>query len=263
MPHGFDESETASQLKVVQSYATDLELEVQRLREQAQFVRREAAEAVKRILAVSQQSDRQTAQQNEIEQVASHLRDVLCELRDLPGYHPAHDQVIAIAVRPVVTQVFRWQRLLQGKPDVVLRLEVKAEHVDWFPGRFRQILNHLMYSALKNSHSEQGESRITLAVCQSGDAYELRVADNGKGRFRMLKEAEAQASCRIGPQLTFQAGLPAVMLLVEQSGGTVTVQEGKHGVDLVVVLPRFGQEDFLEDSVEASIVQLHEREAHG
>jgi hypothetical protein len=46
---------------------------------------------------------------------------VLRDRRDPPGYHPARDQVTAVAVRPLAGQVFRWQQRLQEAAGVALR----------------------------------------------------------------------------------------------------------------------------------------------
>ncbi len=97
------------------AYVADLELEVDRLRKTGQFLRHEARAALQRVLAIcganveSNGSPKAPtpAQLTDISQVALELEAILRDLHDPPGYHPAHDQVIAVAVRPLVEQVFR------------------------------------------------------------------------------------------------------------------------------------------------------------
>lgn len=131
---------SSSQNHVLLAYVADLELEVDRLRKHCQFLQQEACDAVKRIQSLcsnqAAQPDSKPGPLAEIEQTTNHLAAVLRDLREPPGYHPAHDQVVAIAVRPLMEQVFRWQQRLLNAPHVALRLELQCEHIDWFPARF-------------------------------------------------------------------------------------------------------------------------------
>src|SRR5205085_3342759 len=130
----------------------DLELEVDRLRRQARFVRQQAREAVKRVAllcAHDPQGRDASSRLGEVAQAAAGLEAVLHDLQEPPGYHPAHDQVVAIAVRPLVEQVFRWQQRLVDAAQVALRLDLASEHVEWFPARLRHILDNLLSNSLK------------------------------------------------------------------------------------------------------------------
>src|SRR5262249_52546951 len=109
------------------------------------------------------------------------LADALRDLREVPGYHPAHDQVVAIAVRPLAEQVMRWQQRLQRAPGVALRLELASEHVEWFPARLRHILDHLFSNALKFRDPGRNDAWVCLRLRVSPEGYEFRVADNGVG----------------------------------------------------------------------------------
>src|SRR5436309_523060 len=123
-------------------YVADLELEVDRLRKQGQFVQHEVRESLKRIhLLCTEELPARNGLPPvaEIDQAVKQLAGVLRDLQEPPGYHPAHDQVIAIAVRPLVEQVFRWQQRLLNAPEVLLRLELGSEYVEWFPARLRHI----------------------------------------------------------------------------------------------------------------------------
>jgi signal transduction histidine kinase len=169
-------------------------------------------------------------------------------LQELPGYHPAHDQVIAIAVRPLTEQVFRWQQRLAGAPEVGLRLELESEHVEWFPARLRHILDNLISNALKYRDPNKNELWVRLGLRVSPEGYEFRVSDNGIGlpsadcaeMFELFYRAAPARAAGLG------VGLAVVKLLVKQSGGTLTVDSGEgQGSSFVVVLPRYDLDDYL------------------
>src|SRR5262249_21628802 len=94
---------------------------------------------------------------------------------------PAHDQVVAIAVRPLVEQVFRWRQWLVGGSPVTLRLELETGYVEWFPARLRHILDNLISNALKYRDPSKTEAWVRLALRESPQGYEFRVSDNGVG----------------------------------------------------------------------------------
>src|SRR5262245_32855984 len=80
------------------AYVADLELEVDRLRKQGQFVRHEVRETLKRVrrlCADAAGAGNTLPPLAEIDQAAKQLAAVLRDLQEPTGYHPAHDQVIA------------------------------------------------------------------------------------------------------------------------------------------------------------------------
>ncbi len=108
------------------AYIADLELEVDRLRKQGGFIRHEVNDGLRRI-------ERLCDEPSVVEDVSVAVRTLaasLKELQDPPGYHPGHDQVVAVAVRPLAEQVFQWQRRLTMNRDVDLRLELETDHVE-------------------------------------------------------------------------------------------------------------------------------------
>jgi light-regulated signal transduction histidine kinase (bacteriophytochrome) len=232
-------------------YVAELELEVDRLRKQAQFVQTEVWETLKRIhlfcTEATQTADAQSPLGG-IDHAIRQLSAALSDLREPPGYHPAHDQVIAIAVRPLAEQLFRWQRRLAGTLQVALRLELESEYVEWFPARLRHILDNLISNSLKYRDPEKAESWVQLELRVSAEGYEFRVSDNGVGLppdqhqrlFELFyRAAPARAASR-------GVGLAVVKMLVEQSGGTFAVDSGPgQGTTFVLVLPRYDINDFL------------------
>jgi signal transduction histidine kinase len=245
------------------AYAADLELEVDRLRRHGAFIAREAAATLLRILRLctAPEAGPPPAPLGEVATAARSLLDVVKDLHDLPGYHPAHDQVVAIAVRPLAEQVFRWQQRLTGARGVVLRLELEADHMEWFPARLRHILDNLLAHALRHRDDAVADPWVSVGLRafarrdadpttgrRVGEGYELRVSDNGvwvaPGEERRSLDLFYRAPVH---QDGLGVGLTVVRMLIEQSGGTLAARprEGR-GTDLVLTLPRYDLLDYLE-----------------
>jgi signal transduction histidine kinase len=231
------------------AYVADLELEVDRLRKQVDYLRHEAGETVRRVLALCAAPAPEAAPPSlpELDAAARHLAGVVRDLHEPPGYHPAYDQVVAVAVRPLAEQVFRWQQRLTGAAGVSLRLDLATDHVEWFPARLRHVLDNLFSNALRYRDPAKSESWVFLSLREAGGTYELRVSDNGLGlpaherlAFSLLSRAAPVRAAGVG------VGLPVVQLLVEQSGGSLAVKsdEGR-GTDFVLTLPRYDLADYL------------------
>ncbi len=255
---------TTSNIHLLLAYVADLELEVDRLRKQGQFIQHEVRGTLKRIQLLCADAplaatplpagEGQGVREEmppplaEIGQAANQLAAVLRDLQEPPGYHPAHDQVIAIAVRPLVEQVFRWQQRLVGAPQVELRLDLESEHVEWFPARLRHILDNLMSNSLKYRDPSMSDGWVHVGLRVAPEGYEFRVSDNGIGLpagnhqqvFELFYRAAPARAAGLG------VGLAVVKLLVEQSEGTLTVDSGEgQGTTFVVTLPRYDVDDFL------------------
>jgi signal transduction histidine kinase len=233
------------------AYVADLELEVDRLRRQGHFIQhsaREAVTSIQRCCRDASQPENATHAVTEIAAAIEQFAGVLHDLHEPPGYHPANDQVIAIAVRPLVEQVFRLQQRLLDAPRAELHMELATEYVEWFPARLRHILDNLISNALRYRDPAKGEARVFLGLTGLAEGYELRVSDNGLG-MPWNKRAEAfELFYRSGPARAagLGVGLAVVKLLVEQSGGSLAVEstEGQ-GTSFVVVLPRYSADDYL------------------
>ncbi len=242
---------SAANIHLVLAYVADLELEVDRLRKQGQFVQQEVRVALRRIRAAcgGQEGNGHAAGPlADIDHAAQDLWAVLRDFQEAAGYHPAHDQVVAIAVRPLAEQVFRWQVRLQAAPGVSLRFDLEAEAVEWFPGRLRHILDNLFSNALRYRDPGKEEAWVRLSVRISPARYEIRITDNGVGlpvenparMFDLFYRAAPTRAAGLG------VGLPVAKLLVEQSGGTLTVDSGEgRGTSFLVTLPRYDIDDFL------------------
>lgn len=230
------------------AYVADLELEVDRLRKLTQLLQHEARQTVQKIKlaceALSEQGGRESVA--EIVLTTDEYSKLLQDIYDSTGYHPAHDQVVAIAVRPLVEQVFRAQQRFLSAPDATLHLELTCEHVDWFPARLRHILDNLISNSLRYRDPAKGESRVSLSIRRSNDGYELRLSDNGVG-MPWAKRAEAfELYHRAGPARAagLGVGVAIVKLLLDQSGGSLTVESGEgQGTSFVAVLPYYTIQD--------------------
>ena len=241
---------TGANVNRLAAYVADLEVEVDRLRRHGRHVHTEASaglQRLRRLCGGGPPTDGAPQEHAALAIAFDELADLLRDLQDLPGYHPAHDQVIAVAVRPLAEQICRWHQLLARAENARLILELQTEHVQWFPGRLRHILDNLISNALKSRDHTKEEMRVQLNLRDTPAGYELRVSDNGVGlptaardqAFELLSRA---AATRGGVGV----GLAVVKRLVEQSNGTLTVQAGDgQGTSFVVVLPRYDLDDFL------------------
>lgn len=131
----------------------------------------------------------------------------------------------------------------------MLHLELSTEHVDWFPARLRHILDNLISNSLRYRDPDKGEARVTVSITRCSAGYELRVSDNGLG-MPWKKRAEAlELYHRSGPARTagLGVGIAVVKLLLEQSGGSLTVDSGAgQGTSFLAVLPSFTASDYLD-----------------
>jgi signal transduction histidine kinase len=236
-------------LRRLLAYVADLELEVDRLRRNVHLLQHEVGAALGRIRPLTAADGAGEGNPlDEIGALVTHLAEVVHDLREGPGYHPAHDQVLAIAVRPLAEQVFRWHQHLLGAQDVTLQLDLESEHVEWFPARLRHILDSLLSNALKFRDPEKAGAWVRLALCTSAEAYELRVSDNGVGLTASERTQVFDLFYRAAPAQVDGSGvgLAVVKQLVEHSGGTLEVDAGAgQGATFVAVLPRYAVDDFL------------------
>jgi signal transduction histidine kinase len=229
-------------------YVADLELEVDRLRKHGQFLRHAVQEELSNIEGALANHTIPDESSTRVSGALDELNLVLQDLHDPPGYHPAHDQVIAIAVRPLIDQVFRWQQRLSGASHAILHVELSTETINWFPARFRHVLDNLISNALRYRDPNKGESRVTVSLNNLAESIELRVTDNGLGMPWDKRTAAFELFYRSAPlrNSSLGVGLAVVKLLIEQSGGSLTVESGEgKGSNFIVILPRYDVGDFL------------------
>ena len=238
-------------LRLLLPYLAELELEVDRLRKQGRFVRQEVRAALKRIhqlCAEAGQAGGPGGAAAAIDAVAAALGKALRDLYDAPSYHPAHDQVVAIALRPLLEKIFRAQQRLEAAPQVELRLRLECDHVEWFPGRLRHLFGNLLSNALRYRDPDKEQSWIEVALREAEQNYEFRVSDNGLGLPGGRPAEVTELFYRAAPARAagLGVGLAVVKLLVEQSAGTLTVDSGPgQGTTFTLTLPRYELEDFL------------------
>lgn len=233
------------------AYVADLELEVDRLRKLTQFLQAETRRTVELIQVTCGEFLPSDANCQPVADIRKAVEDLAVILRDgyeSPGYHPAHDQVVAVAIRPLIEQVFRWQQRLLAAPEAKLHLELSREHVDWFPARLRHVLDNLISNALRYRDPAKGEARVSVAISCVSDGYELRVSDNGRGMPWQTRAEAFELYHRAGPARAagVGVGIAVVKLLLEQSGGSLTVESGEgQGTSFVAGLPYYAPADYL------------------
>lgn len=243
---------SATQLQLVMLYAAELELEVDRLRRRDQFLEQESLDHVRKIIRLC--NDAGPAQDAAsalaaVVKACDQYSELLRDVNEPPGYHPAFDQVIAIAVRPLAEHVFRWQQRLSGASDAVLRLDLQREHIDWFPARLRHILDNLISNALRYRDPNKGETRVGLTLRRLNEGYELQFSDNGLGIPGDQAAVMLELFYRAAPTRAagLGVGLAVVKLLVEQCCGTISVTSGEgQGTSVRVVLPCYGLQDHVD-----------------
>jgi signal transduction histidine kinase len=240
---------SATRLPRLLAYVAALEVEVDRLRRDNRLVHEAMQTALVRL------RDTFTAGGGDATAVVATAKaavqetiEALRELRDLPGYHPAYDQVVAVAVRPLAEQVFRRHQRLLGAPGVALRLELHSEYVEWFPARLRIILDNLICNALKYRDANKEASWVMVGLNVVAEGYEFSVCDNGigLGLAEHSRALDVQHRAFAGRTGGTGVGLAVVKTLVEQSGGALTIDAGEgQGTAIRFLLPRYELEDFL------------------
>jgi C4-dicarboxylate-specific signal transduction histidine kinase len=249
----FADSSSAKQLQLLMAYAAELELEVDRLRRRDQFLQHEAWDHVKQLMRLCKTTGPAHAESSlvAIGEVCGKFSELLHDLNEPSGYHPAFDQVIAIAVQPLAEQVFRWQQRLSGATNAILRLDLVPDHIVWFPARLRHILDNLFSNALRYRDSAKGEIRVGLALRVLKEGYELRITDNGLGMPGDQATSMLELFYRAAPTRAagLGVGLAVVKLMVEQCCGTIAITSGEgQGTSVTVMLPRYDVHDHVDYS---------------
>jgi signal transduction histidine kinase len=242
----------ASKIHLLLPYLADLELEIDRLRKQEQFVHHEAREFLNQIHRLCKNSadaaeiPRQLA---EIDRITETFSKLLRDISEPKDYRVAHDQVLAIHLRPLIEQMFRRQQLLENGANVAIHFDLETDQIEWFPARLRHILENLLSNAVKYRDTDKQDSWVRVGLRVLTGHYELRVTDNGLGmpwdedRVEVLQLLHRAAPARAAG---LGVGLAVVKMLVEQSGGSLTMDSGDgQGSSFLVLLPRYDVDDYL------------------
>lgn len=232
-------------LRRLVSYVVDLEIEVDRLRQHSRNVHEQVRANVESLKAEAAKQSPSAESSARFDALLELIRD----LQDFPGYHPAHDQVIAIAVRPLAEQIFRYHQRLTGARNVAFDVQIETDHVNWFPARFRHVLDNLISNTLRFRDPNKVDTRVTLHL-HTGDPqwYTLALSDNGIGMNaeELQRVTDLYARARPLREPAVGVGLSIVKRLVDQSGGTISIDSREsEGTTVNVVLPRFELDDFL------------------
>jgi signal transduction histidine kinase len=238
-----------SHVHLLLAYIANLELEVDRLRKQGQYVRLEVLATLARIKQSSVECGSAgdgPSVSPDVGKAIDELMAILADLDDPTGFHPVRDHVGVIEVRPLVAQVFRWQQRLLDALGAELRLDSDCDQVEWFPVRMRNILDNLVSNALKYRDPDKAVAWVHVSLRTRPDTYELKVQDNGVGLPDDQRAALLDGSFRVAKPRELAVGLPVVKLLIQQSGGALTADSGEgQGTTFVAVLPRYEVDDYL------------------
>jgi signal transduction histidine kinase len=238
----------------VLSYVAGLEFAVDGLRKQWRLLQLEANDTIRSIeRACGQQGTSPADALTEIKSVTRKLADVLQDLDDSDQKQGA-DRVAEIAFRPLIEKVFQRHQRLTGLNRVQLQLELSCEHIVWFPGRLRHIVENLISNAMKCRDATKGEARIQVGLRRCDEGYELRIADNGLGLSSDAQSRLFELFDRAAPPHLMHpiVGVAVLKLLIEESGGSLSVESVENqGAAFVAVLPRFALEDSLRSSVDS------------
>jgi signal transduction histidine kinase len=230
------------------AYVADLELEVDRLRKQDQYVRHAFGRQLHDLRQMIEHAKLPRESSVNFETAMNEMTEVIEDLGDTRIGHPAHDQVAEIAVRPLIEQIFRWQQRLTSTPHATLHLELSAESINWFPARFCHILDNLISNALEYRDANKGQSRVSVSINHRNEAFEVRVTDNGLGipTDEVIGSAAFQHRATTRHTSGIGVGLSVVRLLIEQSGGSLHIESDKgNGSQLVAILPRYDVGDYI------------------
>jgi signal transduction histidine kinase len=241
-------SSEAQELRTMLRYAAELELEVDRLRRQEQFLTQKVRDFANEMQCITDADDSgpSTSDWTRCRTACRDFLELFKALEQPAGYHPAFDQVTTIAVRPLAEQVFRWHKLVNNANNAILRLELATECIEWFPARFRHILDNLFSNAVRYRDNQKGEMRVGLELQVKHQGCELRFTDNGlgmpahriDGMFEIFYRAAPARSAGIG------VGLAVVKFLVEQCCGTIEIESGEGcGTSVTIFLPHYELHD--------------------
>ncbi|MGE0760189.1 MAG: ATP-binding protein [Pirellulaceae bacterium] len=253
MSESTEVTNTMAQLQLMMGYAAELELEIDRLRRCDQFLQHQARDHVQRVVTLSQGAEVPQDSAAALAGIADACRDfdqLLRDMREPPGYQPSFDQVVNIPVRALAEYVFRWQQRLSGASEAVLRLDLCADSINWFPARLHHILDNLISNSLRYRDTYKGEIRVGLQLRAVREGYELRLTDNGVGISEDQAARMLELSDRALPPRSagLGVGLAVVKMLVEQCCGTIAVSSSEgRGTSITVVLPRYDLHDHVEE----------------
>jgi signal transduction histidine kinase len=235
------------------AYIVDLEAEVDRLRNRTILTEQTMRDAVGRARekGVNHRDSDVSGAGDLSDEVFNEVVALLNRLDDMPDRPVVHDKVTPILLRPLIEQIFSWQKRVIRAPMVTLRLTLQVETADWFPERLRHILDRLISNAMRFRDGDKGEMRIGVDVRLKAAAYEIRVSDNGVGISPERRRDMLEIAHRVAPsrKAGLGVGLAVIKLLAEQSGGSLTVESvDGQGSLFNATLPRYEIGDFLESA---------------
>jgi nitrogen fixation/metabolism regulation signal transduction histidine kinase len=127
-----------------------------------------------------------------------------------------------------------------ARPRIVLSLASALPQVEGDTAQLRQVIHNLLQNA-QDALAEAPAPSIEVSTALVDDTVQLAVADNGSGFPEQMMKRAFEPYVTTKPKGT-GLGLAIVRKIVEEHGGTVTVEAiVPHGARVIVTLPLSGQ----------------------
>jgi PAS domain S-box-containing protein len=196
-------------------------------------------------LAPQEAADQVRSAAARIVETSNRMAAILQQLMDLARLHMGQPLLLERAPTDLVALA---QRAVAEHQEAtgqhVLRLQVQEQKLVgvWDAGRLERVLDNLLDNAIK--YSPRG-GEVTVSLARDGTSAVLTVSDNGLGipasdvpnMFEWFRRGSNVATTMPGTGL----GLAGVRQIVEQHGGTISVETREHeGSSFTLRLPLAG-----------------------
>ncbi len=231
------------------AYVADLELEVDRLRKQADFIHLSSTDTIKQLQAAIHASDSSEKLCRDASSIINNFSSILDDVR-IPRRQTTRDEVVLFAVRSLADQVFRWQQRALDVRDAKIEFIFDEDHMEWFPARFRHILENLVANALSSYEQEISPKEVRVVLRTHRDHYELEVADHGRFVLTSGRSVSLELYHRASPERSASVGvgLAVVETLVDACGGKCQIDSRDGYANVATVrLPRFVENDYVNE----------------
>lgn len=176
--------------------------------------------------------------------IRSEARRLIRQISNLLDLSRSDEEEIAAAAVPVelaalVEEVQQSFELRASAQDVRITSELVPAHVRADPELLRRVLENLLDNALRYAPAA---SVVTLRVRVVAEAVQLTIADQGEGVPPSMREAVFERFVRADGTTSssgsYGLGLAFCKLVVEQLGGTISVDDARPGAVFSVRMPR-------------------------
>lgn len=126
----------------------------------------------------------------------------------------------------------RWYAAgFQERSGITVRLELPPD-LKRLPQDVETAVFRIVQECLTNIHRHSGSAVATIRIASAGDSLRVEVEDEGRG----MPAQVGQQAAPLG------VGIAGMRERVEQLGGTLEINSGKHGTKVTAILPMNGRE---------------------